>query len=156
MKFADFICIEAIRVGLKAKGGETVVREIAQALLDAGQLGNDQFESIVEAILKREQLGSTGMGRGVAIPHAKHPSVQQTVGTVAVSHGGVEFASLDGEPAHVFFLLVSPSDQSGNHFQALEKITRLVRNDTFCRFLQRVESAEDIEQLLDDVDNDQI
>ena len=97
MKFADFVCPEAIRANLAALDKEGAIREIVQALLDAGKITSGENESIVKAILKREELGSTGIGRGVAVPHTKHPSVDHLVGTVAVSRQGVDFASLDGE-----------------------------------------------------------
>ena len=86
-----------------------------------GKVDADEFESIVKAILKREELGSTGIGRGVAVPHTKHPSVDRLVGTVAVSPTGVDFASLDGEMVHLFFLLISPPDRPGDHLRALGK-----------------------------------
>ena len=85
MKFADFVSREAIRADLTAEDKEGVIREMVQTLLDAGKIKPDEHESIVKAILKREELGSTGIGRGVAVPHTKHPSVDQLVGTVAVS-----------------------------------------------------------------------
>ena len=110
-------------------------------LQDAGKIEPGESESIVKAILKREELGSTGIGRGVAVPHTKHPSVDRLVGTVAVSRQGVDFASLDGEVVHLFFLLVSPPDRPGDHLRALENISRQLRDDTFCRFLKQAKTA---------------
>ena len=155
MKFADFVCREAIRADLQADDKEGVIREMAQALLDAEAIPADQYESIVKAILNREELGSTGIGRGVAVPHTKHPSVSRLVGTTAVSREGVDFASLDGEAVQLFFLLVSPPDRPGDHLRALESITRQLRDDTFCRFLKQSKTAPDIAQLLDESDNNQ-
>ena len=155
MKFANFICREAIRANLDAADKEGAIREMVQSLLDAGRVAADEYEAIVKAILKREELGSTGIGRGVAVPHAKHPSVEELVGTVAVSAPGVDFASLDGEMVHLFFLLVSPPDRPGDHLRALENISRQLRDDTFCRFLKQAKNREDIEQLLDEADNNQ-
>lgn len=155
MKFADFVNAEAIQADLGATDKEGVIREMVQSLLDAGGIKKDEFESIVKAILKREELGSTGIGRGVAVPHTKHPSVDRLVGTVAVSHEGVEFESLDGEKVFLFFLLISPPDRPGDHLRALENISRQLRDDTFCRFLKQSKSAEDIKQLLDEADNNQ-
>jgi PTS system fructose-specific IIA component/PTS system nitrogen regulatory IIA component len=114
------------------------------------------LESIVRAILNREDLGSTGIGRGVAVPHTKHASVTDLVGAVGVSSEGVDFNSLDGERVHVFFLLISPPDRPGDHLRALENISRQLRNDTFCRFLKQSKTAEEIRQLLDEVDNNQL
>jgi len=155
MKFADFICREAIRANLNATDKEETIREMVQALLDAGAIQADEQEHIVKAILKREELGSTGIGRGVAVPHTKHASVDRLVGTVAVSPEGVDFASLDGEAVQLFFLLVSPPDRPGDHLRALENISRQLRDDTFCRFLKQASTAEEIQQLLDEADNNQ-
>jgi mannitol/fructose-specific phosphotransferase system IIA component (Ntr-type) len=155
MKFADFVCREAICAQLSAQEKEGAIREMVQALVAAGRLDAKEFESIVKAILKREELGSTGIGRGVAVPHTKHPSVDRLVGTVAVSPEGVDFASLDGERVHLFFLLISPPDRPGDHLRALENISRQLRDDTFCRFLKQAKTAEDIKLLLDEADNQQ-
>ncbi len=155
MKFADFICKDAIRTELAAADKETVIRSMATSLLEAGQIEEDQFESIVEAILKREELGSTGIGRSVAVPHTKHPTVDKLVGTVAISEEGVEFDSLDGEKVHLLFLLISPPDRPGDHLRALENISRQLRDDTFCRFLRQSKTTSDIWQLLQEADNNQ-
>ncbi len=155
MNFRDFICKDAIRPQVEAVDKESVIREMAAALLKAGQIAEDQFESIVQAIIKREELGSTGIGRGVAVPHTKHPTVDKLCGTVAVSEEGVEFDSLDGEKVHLLFLLVSPPDRPGDHLRALENISRQLRDDSFCRFLKQGKAADDIWQLLEEADNNQ-
>jgi mannitol/fructose-specific phosphotransferase system IIA component (Ntr-type) len=155
MKFVDFICRDAILAQLDAADKESAIREMVQALCGAKQVEPKESESIVKAILKREELGSTGIGRGVAVPHTKHPSVDHLVGTVAVSSRGVDFASLDGEVVHLFFLLVSPPDRPGDHLRALENISRQLRDDTFCRFLKQAKTIEDIQLLLNEADNNQ-
>ncbi len=155
MKFSDFICRDAILAHLDAMDKEGAVREMVQALCRAGKIEESEFESIVKAIMKREELGSTGIGRGVAVPHTKHPSVDRLVGSVAVSPQGVDFASLDGEVVHLFFLLISPPDRPGDHLRALENISRQLRDDTFCKFLKQAKSAEDVQLLLDEADNNQ-
>jgi nitrogen PTS system EIIA component len=121
----------------------------------AGGIAQGELEGIVKAILKREELGSTGIGRGVAVPHTKHASVERLIGTVAVSREGVDFNSLDGEKVQLVFLLVSPPDRPGDHLRALENISRQLRNDTFCRFLKQAKSADDVLLLLDEADNNQ-
>ncbi|HID75665.1 MAG TPA: PTS sugar transporter subunit IIA [Planctomycetaceae bacterium] len=155
MKFADFILPEAIRAELTAEDKEGVIREMVDALAEVGAVRREESDSVVGAILKREELGSTGIGRGVAVPHTKHPSMERLVGTVAVSHEGVDFDSLDGDKVHVFFLLVSPPDQPGDHLRALEYISRQLRDDTFCRFLKQAKSLEEIRQLLAEADNNE-
>lgn len=155
MKFADFVSREAVRADLTADDKPGVIREMVQALLDANRVAPDQFESIVKAILKREELGSTGIGRGVAVPHTKHPSIDRLVGSVAVSAEGVDFDSLDGEKVHLFFLLISPPDRPGDHLRALENVSRQLRDETFCKFLKQAKNAEAVLQLLDEADNNQ-
>ncbi len=155
MKFVDFVSKDAIRTNLDVDDKEQVIRSMATALLEAGKVSEDEHDSIVEAILKREELGSTGIGRGVAVPHTKHPSVNELVGTVAVSEGGVDFDSLDGEKVHLLFLLVSPPDRPGDHLRALENISRQLRDETFCRFLKQSKSPADVWTLLEEADNNQ-
>ena len=155
MKFVDFVARDAIRTAIPVEEKEQVIRHMAGALLESGKIAEDQCESIIEAILKREELGSTGIGRGVAVPHTKHPSVTELVGTVAVSEEGVDFDSLDGEKVHLLFLLVSPPDRPGDHLRALENISRQLRDDTFCSFLKQSKSPDDVWQLLEEADNNQ-
>ena len=153
MKFSDFISVPAIRAELNSETKDEVINELVQALIDAGEFGTDELDSIVKAIMKREELGSTGIGRGIAVPHTKHPGVDRLVGTVGVSGAGVDFNSLDGEKVQLFFLLISPLDRPGDHLRALENISRQLREETFCRFLKQSKTAEDIKQLLDEADN---
>jgi PTS system nitrogen regulatory IIA component len=155
MKFNDFVSVTAIRAELGSDTKEGVIRELVGALVAAGELAESELESIFKAIMKREELGSTGIGRGVAVPHTKHPSVEKLIGTVGVSADGIDFNSLDGEKVQLFFLLISPPDRPGDHLRALENISRQLRDDTFCRFLKQAKSAEDIQQLLEEADNNQ-
>jgi PTS system fructose-specific IIA component/PTS system nitrogen regulatory IIA component len=152
MKFADFVSHKAIRADLQAGEKEAVIQEMVTALMEAGKIESAQFDSIVRAILKREELGSTGIGRGVAVPHTKHPSVNELLGAVAVSSKGVEFDALDGEKVYLLFLLISPPDRPGDHLRALENISRQLRNDDFCRFLKQSKTSEEIWQLLEEAD----
>lgn len=155
MKFADFVSREAIRADLAASDKEGAIREVATALLEGGKIQPAEFEGIVKAILKREELGSTGIGRGVAVPHTKHASVERLVGAVAVSHEGVDFNSLDGEKVNLLFLLISPPDRPGDHLRALENVSRQLRDESFCRFLKHAKTVEEILQLLDEADANQ-
>lgn len=155
MKFTDFVSRDAIIADLEADDKEGVIREMAGGLAKAGGIAPQELDGIVKAILKREELGSTGIGRGVAVPHTKHASVERLIGSVAVSREGVDFNSLDGEKVQLVFLLVSPPDRPGDHLRALENISRQLRDDTFCRFLKQSKSAEDVMLLLDEADNNQ-
>ncbi len=153
MRMSDFVVRDAIIPALTAVTKEGVIREMVESLRAAGLFRGVDLEDIVRAILKRELLGSTGIGRGVAIPHTKHNSVDRLVGTVAVSRGGVSFESLDGEPVYVFVLLISPQDRPGDHLRALENVSRCLRDDQFVRSLRAATTREAISALLDRVDH---
>ena len=155
MKLSDFVVREAIVVDLQATVKEDAIREIVRSLRDAGRLSEADMESVTRAILSREELGSTGIGQGVAVPHTRHPTVDRLVGTVALSRTGVEFAALDGEPVDILFLLISPLNQSGDHLRALENISRHLKNDNFVSFLRQAKSREQIVDLLEEIEQSQ-
>ncbi len=152
MKFMDFVKPAAIRPQLQAKDKEGAIRELVGALVEAGEIDEKDQEDIVQGVLKREELGSTGIGRGVAVPHAKHERIDKPVGTIGISQEGIDFNSLDGEKVHLLFLLVSPMKNPTDHLRALENISRQLREDTFCRFLKQAKSVEDVQTLLDEAD----
>ena len=97
MKFADFVCVEAIRAELESVDKPSAIEELVSALVQAGAIPAAERDGIVKAIMKREELGSTGIGRGIAVPHTKHSSVDRLIGTVGVCCDGIDFISLDGE-----------------------------------------------------------
>jgi mannitol/fructose-specific phosphotransferase system IIA component (Ntr-type) len=149
MRMSDFVVKESISPDLKASSKEEVIREMVNNLRAAGYFKGGELEDIVKAILKRELLGSTGIGRGVAIPHTKHSSVDRLIGSVAVSRTGVGFDSLDGEPVYVFVLLISPQDRPGDHLRALENVSRSLRDDGFVRSLRMATTRDTVWGLLD-------
>src|SRR5262245_43969141 len=149
MRLGEFVVREAILPTLTATTKEGVIRAMVESLRDAGQVRAAETEDVIRAILKRELLGSTGIGRGVAIPHTKHQSVERLIGTVAVAPAGVAFESLDGEPVFVFVLLISPQDRPGDHLRALENVSRCLRDETFVRALRAAKSKTEIGGLLD-------
>src|SRR5262245_27955577 len=153
MRMSDFVVKESILADLTATSKETSIREMVEGLRKAGYFKAAEPDDIVRAILKRELLGSTGIGRGVAIPHTKHPSVDRLIGTLAVSHSGVPFESLDGEPVYVFVMLISPQDRPGDHLRALENVSRCLRDDAFVRALRAATTREEICALLDRIDH---
>ena len=153
MRMTDFVVRDAIIPELTASTKEAVIREMVASLATAGYFKGTETEDIVKAVLKRELLGSTGIGRGVAIPHTKHNSAERLVGTVALSRPGVNFDSLDGEPVHVFVLLISPQDRPGDHLRALENVSRSLRDDGFVRSLRQAGTRVAIWDLLDTADH---
>jgi PTS system fructose-specific IIA component/PTS system nitrogen regulatory IIA component len=154
MKFADFVRFDAVTAELTADDKEGVIRELVGSLARAGAIQPTEAEAIIASILMREELGSTGIGRGAAVPHTKHASVDRPVGTVGVSSGGVDFNSLDGEKVHLFFLVISPPDRPGDHLRALENISRhVVYDPMFRRFLTQAQTADEIKHLLEEADH---
>ena len=150
MRMSDFVVRDAIIPRLSAVTKEGVIREMVEGLRNAGQFRGADPEDIIRAILKRELLGSTGIGRAVAIPHTKHTTADRLIGTIAISPDGVAFDSLDGEPVHVFVLLISPQDRPGDHLRALENVSRSLRDDGFVRSLRQATTRELVWGLLDD------
>jgi PTS system fructose-specific IIA component/PTS system nitrogen regulatory IIA component len=100
-------------------------------LVSSARLASDQQEGVVAAIMAREALGSTGIGRGFAIPHAKHDAVTECTGLIGQSQSGVDFAALDGEPVRLICLLISPPNRPGDHLRMLEMVSRTIRD---CKF----------------------
>jgi mannitol/fructose-specific phosphotransferase system IIA component (Ntr-type) len=152
MKLSDFVVRDAILVDLQATGKEDAIREIVRSLHNAGRLAEPDIDSVARAILNREELGSTGIGQGVAVPHTRHPKVDRLVGTVALSRRGVDFAALDGEPVDILFLLISPPNQPGDHLRALENISRHLKDERFVSFLRQAKTREQVVELLDEAD----
>jgi mannitol/fructose-specific phosphotransferase system IIA component (Ntr-type) len=150
MAMTDFVVRDAIIPALTATTKEAVIREIVESLRSTGHVAADVADDIVRAILKREQLGSTGIGRGIAIPHTKHASVDRLTGTVALSKGGVAFDSIDGEPVFVFVLLVSPQDRPGDHLRALENVVRTMRDDAFVKAVRQADTKDAVWTLIND------
>ena len=161
MRMRDFIVQEAINPNLQADSKEKAIREMVENLRAAGCFkGGDPpaagislstgAEDTVKAILKRELLGSTGIGRGVAIPHAKQPSIDRLIGTMAISKNGVTFDSLDGEPVFVLVMLISPQDRPGDHLRRLENVSRCLRDDSFVKALRQAQTRDDIWKILGD------
>jgi PTS system nitrogen regulatory IIA component len=132
-----------------ARVKEAVIREMVGGLHAAGYFRDADLEDIVKAVLRREQLGTTGIGRHIAIPHSRHPAVDRLIGNLAVARDGLPFDSLDGEPVYVFVLLVSPQDRPGDHLRALEAVVRAMRNEEFVRQLRACRTRDEVWALLE-------
>jgi mannitol/fructose-specific phosphotransferase system IIA component (Ntr-type) len=152
MKFADFVCFEAIIAELQSKDRDGVIMELVEALDKAGRLGKGNGERIARAVVKRENEASTGMGKGIAVPHVKHKAVKEVVAAVGQSSKGVDFAALDKQPVYSVILLISPVDDPDKHLQAMEKIFRHLQQEKFRKFLRQSQTAAQIEDLLREAD----
>ena len=152
MKLLDFLIRGATRYELKSSGKQEAVEELVQALVEAAVLKQASVPTVVDALMKREELGSTGIGMGVAIPHTKTDATDRLVGMVGRSSRGVEFKAIDGEPVHVFFLVLSPPSKPAEHLKALEQISCLIRDDHFCRFMRNAKTLEELNDILQEAD----
>ena len=123
----DVLAPDAIIPDLRATTEPDAIREIVSKLSAVRAIDREHEEDITESILKREDLGSTGVGYGFAIPHAKHVSADRVIGAMAISRNGVDFNSLDDRPVHTIFLLVLPLDRPDDHLRALERIATYIR-----------------------------
>lgn len=122
-----FLEADAVLPDLKASHKGDAIREIVESLVDSGTLPEIEVDSIVATLLRREELGSTGIGEGVALPHTKHPAVTREVGTIAWSASGIDFGSIDGQLVHLIVVLLSPVDHPSDHIRALAKVAGFIR-----------------------------
>src|SRR5215212_4461039 len=137
MKLRDFIVTGAIVPELAAVDRDGVIRELVTSLAAAGALPEDAVNEVVAALIKREQNGSTGFGKGVAVPHVKHPKVKQMIGAIGRSANGIDFAALDKQPVYTVVLLLSPENNPQQHRAAMNVIFTSRQDDTFRRFMRQ-------------------
>jgi mannitol/fructose-specific phosphotransferase system IIA component (Ntr-type) len=152
MKLRDFIVSEAVVPELEATDRDSVIRELVTSLAGAGAVPDEAVDEVVAALVKREMNGSTGFGKGVAVPHVKHPKVRKMAGTIGRSVNGVDFAALDHQPVYSVVLLLSPENQPQQHLQAMNIIFSNLQRDMFRRFLRQSTTREGIVELLDEAD----
>jgi nitrogen PTS system EIIA component len=152
MKLKDFIVTEAIVPDLKGTDRDGVIRELVDSLAKAGGLPESAVEEIVAALIKRELNGSTGFGKGVAVPHVKHAKAKKMVGTIGRSMHGIDFAALDHQPVYSIVLLLSPENQPQQHLQAMNIVFSNLQKDMFRRFLRQSATQQAISDLLDEAD----
>ena len=153
MNIMSFLDERAVATDLKAQHSkEEVIRELVELLVRAGSIKDKEAHRLVQILLKRESLGSTGIGQGVAIPHGKSDAVGKLVAAFGVSHTGVNFDSLDGEPVTLFFLLVAPEDSAGPHLKALARISRLLKDKHFRDGLRTARDEKTLVKILREED----
>ena len=152
MRLSEILAIDNIIPELKAKDKKSVLGELADVI--ARYDANIDKDNLVKVLIEREHLGSTGIGDGVAIPHGKLSSVTQPMVSFGRSKKGLDFDSMDGQPAFLFFLLLAPENSSGVHLQVLTKIARILKSSTFRKELMNVGSREEIYQTIIQTDGD--
>ncbi|HOK40381.1 MAG TPA: PTS sugar transporter subunit IIA [bacterium] len=148
MKLLDLLSKETIIPNLKATTKNEVIEELVDKLMKSGKIKNKQ--EVLEAILEREKIMSTGIGNGIAIPHGMTDAVDEILAVFGRSAKGIDFEALDDKPAYLFFLLVNPKDMSGPHVKVLAKISRLLKHDYFREALLRADTAEKILEIIEE------
>ena len=140
MQLADYLDARRVKVPLSSQTKEDVLRELVE--LAAGERGPAVVDSILSAVREREQLLSTGIGGGVAIPHGRTTHIDQLIMAAGLAHAPIDFDALDGKPVELLFLLIGPESASGAHVKALSRISRLLRREGLRRELRAASSAE--------------
>jgi PTS system fructose-specific IIA component/PTS system nitrogen regulatory IIA component len=153
MKFSELFPKAHIVADLAATGKDDAIREMIKHLGAAGALPKAHAPGVEKTILRREELGTTGIGKGIAIPHAKCPGLTGLCGGFGRSVKGVEFSALDGRPVHLIFMLASSPDAVEQHLEALRKITTLIKDDDFCAFLRRAKNMAELADLVREADD---
>jgi nitrogen PTS system EIIA component len=152
MKLSDFIVQDAIVSELQATDRNGAIRELVMSLGKAGAVPESAVEELVASLIKREQNGSTGFGKGVAVPHVKHAQMKKMVGTIGRSAEGIDFAALDHQPVYSIVLLLSPENQPQQHLQAMNIVFSNLQKDMFRRFLRQSDTREAVVDLLNEAD----
>jgi len=152
MKFADFVCFKATIPELKARDRDGVIAELVSSLNKVGKVGKGKCKEIIRTMIERENEASTGMGKGVAVPHVKNKAVKDVVAVVGQSSDGIDFSALDKQPVYSVILLISPVDDPDKHLQVMETVFRHLQQEKFRRFLRQCRGSEQIEDLLREAD----
>ncbi len=150
MKIMDFLSRDAITLDLKAQDKKQAIAELVELLRANKKI--KKTDEIIETVMERERLGSTGIGQGVAIPHGKTDALSEQVGALGISQKGVEFNSLDGEPVYIIFLLVGPVEVAGQHLKALSRISRLFKDKFFRQSLRDAKKEDEVVKIIEQED----
>ncbi len=146
MKITEFLDKRGIKMDMQTSEKEDILKELVDLLAEVKDIGDKK--NILKALIDRENLGSTGIGQGIAIPHGKTDKVKEIVAVLGISKKGVNFDALDGEQVYLFFLLVAPKENPGPHLKALAQISRLLRDSFFCELIKRCQTPEEVYDLI--------
>ncbi len=152
----DFVVEEAIVADLKGTQRDDVIKELVDVLVASGAAPKAVREELIKLILDREKHGSTGFGKGVAVPHVKHDKIKHMAAAIGVSSQGVDFNALDKAPVFSIVLLLSPKDKAADHLHAMESIFSNLQKDTFRRFLRQASTVQEVKELLQEADAQQL
>jgi mannitol/fructose-specific phosphotransferase system IIA component (Ntr-type) len=147
MRIRDLLDESVVKVGLESIDKEECFEEMIDLFVRSGRITDRS--GALDAILQREGQGTTGIGKGIAIPHGKHPSITGLVAALGVSQEGIEFDADDGEPAHLIFMLLAKNNDPGPHIQALAEISRLLLVPGFYRKISEAKTAQEILDIID-------
>jgi nitrogen PTS system EIIA component len=156
MQIMEFLSKKAILTDIKSTRKEDVIKEMVDFLIEAGDVEKRDRNKLIDALMSREALGSTAIGQGIAIPHTKCDCVDKLVAAFGLSRKGVDFDSLDGELAYIFFLLVAPQDSAGPHLKALARISRLLKDKFFRDTLRSCTDEKSIIKIITQEDEKKI
>lgn len=151
MRLMEILSGKSVVVGLKGDAKRQILEELVNVLKEGDKI--DNRDKVLEAVLQREEIMSTGIGHGIAIPHGKSECVKELGGVLGIKQQGVNFDALDGKPTFIFFLLVSPMDASGPHIKALARISRLLKGEDFRLRLIQATSRDDVIEILEEEEN---
>lgn len=152
MSFSDLLPPNSILFDLSSTTRDEVISEILTRIQENGYIPEGTFDEILRKLIEREDLGSTGVGNSIAVPHTKHSFFTKPLLTVARSSKGVNFGALDGEPVYLFFMLLSPDKNATDHLKALTFISTALRDEFFCKFLKNASSIEEMEETFNEMD----
>jgi len=152
MKMSDIMVADAIIPELQAEDRDGAIEEAVASLVAAGAVPKSRLKDIVKAVLDREEQATTGIGKGVALPHAKLKCIRKAVGTIARSSRGIDFSALDSKPVHSMILLLSTPEDPNEHLQAMETIFKHVQREIFRKFLRQSDTRQAIVDLIDEAD----
>ena len=147
MKFADFIPSGAIILDLKTTEKKEVMKEMVEKIKEAFNLNTIKVNKAVEMLMKREEIGSTGIGNGFAVPHCKLDNLKMVVGAFARSSHGISFNAVDGVAVNFIFLILAPSDNPNANLQTLQHISQSIKQPLFGKFLKQAKNVKGISEI---------
>jgi len=146
MALIDMVAEKIVKIPLESKDKPEVLRELVRILKDADEI--DDFDTVLKAVQEREDKQSTGLEKGIAVPHAKTAAVSSMKLAIGIAPQGIDFDSLDRELSKLFFLLLAPPGQSGPHVEALAEIAKLACSKSFCKALIHSGNAREAVELM--------